>query len=534
MILTFLFLLLFSNGLTVRPDTSILYSRISILIVFYGFISTLTSFYITLLDKGISLYGGLFSVTSVTHTFQMIILLICGLILLLTGFYPRKLLSNDYMSFNKLVFTKLQFVKNIAVSNIILKKGEQYTIIEYTLMLLFIMTGSILLISSSDLVSIFLAIELQSYGLYLLCAMYRNSESATSAGLTYFLLGGLSSCFILLGIALIYANLGVTSLDSFYVINNLAGILNGQEITTYIPYCLLLISIGFLFKISAAPFHFWSPDVYDAIPTVVTTFVAIIAKISIFIFLLELVYNTNNNIFEFNWTNSLILSSILSLIIGSVLGLTQYRIKRLYAYSTISHVGFLLLALCINNIESIQAFIFYLIQYSFSNLGAFIILISIGYALMSNISKNEQIKNLKDRNNSPIQLISQLKGLFSINPLLAISLSIVIFSFLGAPPLMGFFGKQMVLGASLDKGYVFMTLVGILTSVISGVYYLAINKNIFFDESVYSTDKEEIETKSLISLSSSITIIISIITILITTFMFIPSINLYLFNFLMI
>ena len=148
--------------------------------------------------------------------------------------------------------------------------------------------------------------------------------------------------------------------------------------------------------------------------------------------------------------------------------------------------------------------------------------------------KNEQIKNLKDRNNSPIQLISQLKGLFSINPLLAISLSIVIFSFLGAPPLMGFIGKQMVLGASLDKGYVFMTLVGILTSVISGVYYLAINKNIFFDESVYSTDKEEIETKSLISLSSSITIIISIITILITTFMFIPSINLYLFNFLMI
>jgi NADH-ubiquinone oxidoreductase chain 2 len=160
------------------------------------------------------------------------------------------------MSFNKLVFTKLQFVKNIAVSNIILKKGEQYTIIEYTLMLLFIITGSIFLISSSDLVSIFLSIELQSYGLYLLCSMYRNSESATSAGLTYFLLGGLASCFILLGIGLIYANLGVTYLDSFYVINNLAGILNEQQITTYIPYSLLLLTIGLLFKVSAAPFHF--------------------------------------------------------------------------------------------------------------------------------------------------------------------------------------------------------------------------------------------------------------------------------------
>jgi NADH-ubiquinone oxidoreductase chain 2 len=174
----------------------------------------------------------------------------------MTGFYPRKLISSEYLSFNKLLFTKLQFVKNLTVSNIILKKGEQYTIIEYTLMLLFIVTGSVLLISSSDLVSIFLSIELQSYGLYLLCAMYRNSESSTSAGLTYFLLGALASCFILLGIALIYANLGVTSLDSFYLIYNLAGIVNEQIITTYIPYCILFISVGLLFKISAAPFHF--------------------------------------------------------------------------------------------------------------------------------------------------------------------------------------------------------------------------------------------------------------------------------------
>jgi NADH-ubiquinone oxidoreductase chain 2 len=136
----------------------------------------------------------------------------------MTGFYPRKLISNEYMSLYKLLFTKLQFVKNLTVSNIILKKGEQYTIIEYTLMLFFIITGSVLLISSSDLVSIFLSLELQSYGLYLLCAMYRNSESSTSASLTYFLLGGLSSCFILLGIALIYANSGLTNLDGIYTI----------------------------------------------------------------------------------------------------------------------------------------------------------------------------------------------------------------------------------------------------------------------------------------------------------------------------
>src|SRR6478735_1906727 len=256
MLLSSIFCLLLSNALSFRRDTAILYSRVGMIILFYCIFLSYNNLFITYLDNGIGLFGGLFYTSSITQTFHILIFIISLLIFIIsllilnmTGFYPRKLISNDYMSFNKLLFTKLQFVKNMAVSNIILKKGEQYTIIEYTLMLLFIITGSILLISSSDLVSIFLSIELQSYGLYLLCTMYRNSESATSAGLTYFLLGGLSSCFILLGIALIYANLGVTSLDSFYVINSLAGILNEQEITIYIPYCLLLISIGFLFKI---------------------------------------------------------------------------------------------------------------------------------------------------------------------------------------------------------------------------------------------------------------------------------------------
>jgi NADH-ubiquinone oxidoreductase chain 2 len=159
-----------------------------------------------------------------------------------------------------LLFTKLK----LFIANIINKKGEQFSIIEYTLIILFIITGSILLISSNDLISIYLSIELQSYGLYLLCTMYRNSESSTSSGLTYFLLGGLSSCFILLGIGLIYANSGTTYLDNFYIITNISNIINGEEqnniiyedIVNYIPYCLLLITIGFLFKISAAPFHF--------------------------------------------------------------------------------------------------------------------------------------------------------------------------------------------------------------------------------------------------------------------------------------
>ena len=276
-------------------------------------------------------------------------------------------------------------------TKIINKMGEQFKIIEYPLILLFIITGAVFLISTNDLVSVFFSIELQSYGLYLLSTIYRNSELSTTGGLIYFLLGGLSSCFILLGTSLLYANSGTTNMDGLYIIITSISEINNYLLYWYQPYyinfSLLIFSVGFLFKVSAAPFHFWSPDVYDAIPTIVTTFVAIIAKISIFIFLLELVYYTSNYFFEFNWTFGLLISSLLSFIIGTVVGLTQFRIKRLFAYSTISHVGFILLALSISSIESIQAFIFYLIQYSISNLNIFIILITIGFSLYYYISE---------------------------------------------------------------------------------------------------------------------------------------------------
>jgi NADH-ubiquinone oxidoreductase chain 2 len=228
-------------------------------------------------------------------------------------------------------------------------------------------------------------------------------------------------------------------------------------------------------------------------------------------------------------------------VIGTVVGLTQFRIKKLFAYSTISHVGFILLALSINSIESIQAFIFYLMQYSISNLNAFIILISVGFSLYYYINDNDEYKELSDKNNSPIQLISQMKGFFYINPVLALSFAITIFSFVGIPPLIGFFAKQMVLSAALDSGYVFLTLVAILTSVISAVYYLNVIKQIFFDKPEYKINPELegvnmhaniIKNNKLIKnltfksnsivLSSSLTISISIMTLIILLFIFIP------------
>lgn len=246
-------------------------------------------------------------------------------------------------------------------------------------------------------------------------------------------------------------------------------------------------------------------------------------------------------------------SSLFSLIIGAVVGLTQFRIKKLFAYSTISHVGFILLALTINSIESTQAFIFYLLQYSISNLNIFIILIAIGYSLYYYTNDNEEYKKLEDKNNSPIQLVNQIKGYFYINPAMAISLTITIFSFVGIPPLIGFFAKQMVLSAALDSGFVFMALIAILTSVISAVYYLNIINQIFFDKSDYKVnaeikninihgnickndDKNNINTiifkYNNIVLSNYLTITISTLTLVILLFIFIGEESLRLANIL--
>jgi NADH-ubiquinone oxidoreductase chain 2 len=520
MILTFLLLLLLSNGLTNRPDTSILYSRIGILIVLYSLISAYTTLYITYLEKGIGLYGGLFNITAITHIFQIFILIICGIILLMTGFYPRKKYIGDSTSIIDILFKKVkQYI------NIINKTSEQFTIIEYTLIIIFVISGATLLLASGDLGSIYLCIELQSFSLYIISSMHRNSESSTGSALTYFLLGGLSSCFILLGIGLIYANSGLTNLDSLYcIISDSERYIEYSTwyMHSYVFYSLLLISVGLLFKIAAAPFHWWSPDVYDGVPTIVTTFIAILGKIAILILFLELVQYTSSLLHStvqfYSWTTSLSISCFFSLIIGTVLGLTQTRIKRLLAYSTISHIGFMLLALIVHSIDSYQAFIFYVIQYILTNLNAFLILIAIGFSLYLYYTNISEYNNLSEKNNSPIQLISQLKGYFSINPILALCLAITMFSFVGLPPLIGFFGKQMVLTTALDNNKTILVLIGILTSVIGAVYYLTVIKTIYFDNTQY--EKTYIYTD--ISLSNIYSITLSIINLGIISFILIP------------
>jgi NADH-ubiquinone oxidoreductase chain 2 len=502
---------LLSNSVNLRRDISILYNRIAIISLTYCILNDWSSLIVT--TKGIGLHGGLLLVTNVSQIFHIFVFVVSILVLVLTSFFPRKI---------------FKFIPNLEkrpelITKILNKSGEQFKIIEYPLIILFIILGAIFLMSTNDLVSIFLSVELQSYGLYILSTIYRNSEMSTTGGLIYFLLGGLSSCFILLGTGLLYANSGSTNLDNLYIITNLSDLDSLWYKPHYINLSLIIFTVGFLFKVSAAPFHFWSPDVYDVIPTIVTTFVAIIAKISIFILLLQIVYYTNNSITvgNMNWTFISLVSSLFSLVIGTVVGLTQYRIKRLFAYSTISHVGFILLALGVSSVESTQAFIFYLTQYTISNLNAFIILIAIGFSLYSYTSNNKEHKELMDKNNSPIQLINQLKGYFYINPVLALSLAITIFSFVGVPPLVGFFAKQMVLSAALDKGIFLISIVAILTSVIGGIYYLSIVQEMFFSSPEYKSLFPEDAENNYIKISDPLSFVISVITLTILLFLFI-------------
>ncbi|OSC96162.1 NADH dehydrogenase subunit 2 [Trametes coccinea BRFM310] len=463
---------------------TILYVRISSIIFIYAGALAFNAFYIQSIGSGIGIYSGLFQVTVISQLLDTFIFLIGGLILISWPSYSSKINVID----------RLPNVR------------------EYSLIVLFSSLGASLLVSSADLISMYLSIELQSFGVYILSTLYRDSESATSAGLKYFLLGSLSSCFILLGSGIVYTYSGLTQLESIY---NLISVSENIQILQGITFGIVLIIVGYLFKISAAPLHNWAPDVYDDSPTIVTIWLTIMPKISILIFLLEIQSQIGNSlltIFSLSLKNLLLISSLLSLLIGTIVGLSQSKIKRLLAYSTISHIGFILLALAINTEQSIDSFLFYIVQYSLTNLNTFLILIALGYVLKNN--SQTILESFQD-----IKYINELKGLFFNHPILSLSLTICLFSMAGVPPLLGFFSKQFVLYSAMQSEYYFIGIIAILVSVISASYYLKIIKVL------HSENKEVIEDSNDNSpLSSLHSFMISTLTLFIIFFILKPSI----------
>ena len=453
--------------------------RTTVLILLYSGYLSYNLYYTEIIKSGLGIYNGLFQITVLTQAFDYFIYVLGGILLTI-------LATNKFAS-------KIN------------SKEESNLKSEYALIILFNIIGASLLISSIDIISIYIAIELQSFALYILATLERESKSSAEGGLKYFLLGGLSSCFILLGIALIYNLTGLTNLESINMIystylninelnNNL--LLGYFTFSKFLEIGISLMIIGFLFKIAAAPFHNWAPDVYDGVPTIVTLWLSVMTKISILILLFSLLtyfisptllnqdnqVNNINDLYGHPFLIILIISCLLSLIIGTIVGLVQYRIKRLLAYSTISHIGFLLLGLLVFTEESGEAYLFYLIQYSITNANNFFILIAFGYIISLN-SKKEMDKY------SPIQYLEDLKGQFYVNPLLVLCFTISLFSLAGIPPLIGFFGKQLILLSALNKGYLGISLIAILVSVISAGYYLRIIRLMFFENRLDLTNK---------------------------------------------
>lgn len=505
-----------------KKISATVFSRITAITFIYAAVLSWNSlYYFPLNQGGIGIYSGLFHVSTITLGFQILLLIVGAM--LLFGWGP--VLQQNVLPTQ---ITKVGIEKSLNTNPNFININ---TINEYSLLILFSVLGSCLLIASYNFVSMYMSIELQSFAAYILCTLYRHSQSATAAGLKYFLLGSLASSIILLGTAVIYASTGITNFEDLAALVSVTDSSN-SFVTISIAGGILLIGIGYIFKVGAAPLYNWSPDVYDGVPTIITSWVSTMPKIGILVFLLNLSFIATGYNIDWNMIPSilnesfspyakpfqtlLLISSVLSFLVGSIVGLSQVRIKRLLTFSTINHVGFLLLALSVSSEESIEGFIFYLIQYSITNVNTFITILAFGYITKGILQGKGNVREFT--------LLEDLKGQFYKNPLLVMSFAINLFSMTGIPPLMGFFAKQMVL-YSVSYNYSYVAIIAILTSVISASYYLKIVQLMFFNKENAQTGISNEENPSdqplITTMHSSV---ISVLTLVITLYLFDPSI----------
>ena len=334
---------------------------------------------------------------------------------------------------------------------------------EYFILLLCAVLGLMLLISSYDLISLYLAIELQSLCLYVLAAAKKDSTFSTEAGLKYFILGSFSSALLLFGISLIYGSTGTTNFEDLSLLFAYTG--SDISIIKSVDIGLIFIAAAFFFKIAAAPLHMWSPDVYEGAPVSSTIFFAVIPKIAMFSVFLRLFQTVFSNLQDVILL-IVIFFSLVSVVVGSFVALKQKKIKRLLAYSSISHVGYMLLAFAANSIEGTQALFFYLVIYMITSLILWSILLSV---------------NTKDNSDRSKTLVD-FSFLSATNPLLALTGLIAFFSLAGVPPLAGFYAKMSIFLATISSSLIFASVFAILTSVISSYYYIRIIKSLYFEK----------------------------------------------------
>jgi NADH-quinone oxidoreductase subunit N len=329
--------------------------------------------------------------------------------------------------------------------------------------------GMMMMISANDLISLYVGLELQSLALYVLAAIRRDSLRSSEAGLKYFVLGALSSGMLLYGASMIYGFTGSTTFPTIAA-SIKAQTANGGTLNIGLIFGLVFLLAGIAFKISAVPFHMWTPDVYEGAPTPVTAFFAAAPKVAAMALLVRVVYSAFPGIAS-QWQQIVYLLAIASMLLGAFAAIGQTNIKRLMAYSSIANVGFMLVGLVANTADGARGVLIYLAIYVAMTLGAFACVLCLR------------------RGGQPVEEIDQLAGLARNDLTLASCLAVLLFSMAGIPPLAGFFGKFYVFVAAMNAGHYALAVIGVIASVVGAYYYLRLIKLMFFDEPVAKFDR---------------------------------------------
>ena len=377
--------------------------------------------------------------------------------------------------FKILILISSLFVLNSSKNFIIENTLDKF---EYPIIILLSILGMFFMVSANDLILFYLGLELQSLSLYILASIDRDNLRSSESGIKYFVLSALSSGLLLYGCSLLYGFTGSTNFDL------IANQLNKENVGAV--FAMVFILVGLAFKISAVPFHMWTPDVYEGAPTSITNYFAVVPKVAGLALLIKFMLIPFSNIL-LEWQTIIIFISIASMILGAVAAIAQKNIKRLLAYSSIGHIGYALAGVATGAISGYESAIIYISIYVIMNIGAF--------SCLYLLKKDGQYK----------EDISDLSGISKKHPLLAISFLIILFSLAGVPPLGGFFAKFYVFTSVLEQKMYALAIIGLLTTVISAFYYLKIIKTIYFDDSVITFDSVKNKTAQVsIFLSCSI------------------------------
>ena len=395
-------------------------------------------------------------------TIFSIIGLLGTLLIVLMGEYKAARGFNDLIVNDRLVV----FLKSLVLLSgiVVLIISEKYRtlkklyLFEYPVLILFSILGMLVMLSSNDFITLYLGLELQSLSLYVLAAIKKDSLKSSEAGLKYFILGALASGFFLFGVSLLF---GITGTTTYTVLSN--NILSVENNSLLLIFSIVLILSSIAFKLSIAPFHMWTPDVYEGAPTSVTAFFAVVPKIAAIGVLMRILYIALIDI-HLIWNQLILILGMLSIFVGAFGALLQINIKRLMAYSAISNIGYIFLALSLGSQLGLEASLIYITVYTVSALGSFAFILSM------------------EKENIMLNNISSFAGLSKSNPFYAICFSIILLSLAGLPPLAGFIAKFYIFKAIIIADYLWIAVIGIMGSVISAYYYLNIVKVMYLDE----------------------------------------------------